>query len=53
MSLFQCAPPVNLLGTCDSVTVKEIGEENVVVFDNKVRLPVAFLKYNSNSRSSV
>ncbi|WKY06351.1 hypothetical protein Q1695_006504 [Nippostrongylus brasiliensis] len=30
-----CAPAVNLLGTCDSVHVKEIGEENVVVFDNK------------------
>ncbi|EPB69446.1 T-complex protein 1, theta subunit [Ancylostoma ceylanicum] len=30
-----CAPAVNLLGTCDSVCVKEIGDENVVVFDNK------------------
>ncbi|KHJ83174.1 TCP-1/Cpn60 chaperonin family protein, partial [Oesophagostomum dentatum] len=30
-----CAPAVNLLGTCDTVTVKEIGDENVVVFDNK------------------
>ncbi|KAJ1367654.1 T-complex protein 1 subunit theta [Parelaphostrongylus tenuis] len=30
-----CAPPVNLLGKCDSVYVKEIGDENVVVFENK------------------
>ncbi|KAK6062076.1 T-complex protein 1, theta subunit [Cooperia oncophora] len=30
-----CAPAVNLLGTCDSVHIKEIGDENVVVFDNK------------------
>ncbi|CAD6195645.1 unnamed protein product [Caenorhabditis auriculariae] len=30
-----CAPPVNLLGHCDLVAVKEIGDENVVIFDKK------------------
>uniref|UniRef100_A0A0K0DL20 T-complex protein 1 subunit theta n=1 Tax=Angiostrongylus cantonensis TaxID=6313 RepID=A0A0K0DL20_ANGCA len=30
-----CAPAVNLLGKCDAVYVKEIGDENVVVFENK------------------
>ncbi|KJH45781.1 putative T-complex protein 1, theta subunit [Dictyocaulus viviparus] len=31
-----CAPAVNLLGKCDLVYVKEIGDENVIVFENKV-----------------
>ncbi|CAJ0928665.1 unnamed protein product, partial [Mesorhabditis belari] len=30
-----CAPPVDLLGQCDEVFVKEIGDEYVTVFDKK------------------
>ncbi|VDP41557.1 unnamed protein product [Heligmosomoides polygyrus] len=49
-----CAPPVNLLGTCDSVTVKEIGDENVVVFDNKgERGNVATIIIRGSSQSRI
>ncbi|KAK6031201.1 putative T-complex protein 1, theta subunit, partial [Ostertagia ostertagi] len=49
-----CAPAVNLLGTCDSVHVKEIGDENVVVFDNKgERGNVATIIIRGSSQSRI
>ncbi|XGW27918.1 hypothetical protein V3C99_008037 [Haemonchus contortus] len=49
-----CAPPISLLGSCDSVHVKEIGDENVVVFDNKgERGNVATIIIRGSSQSRI
>uniref|UniRef100_A0A1I7X750 T-complex protein 1 subunit theta n=1 Tax=Heterorhabditis bacteriophora TaxID=37862 RepID=A0A1I7X750_HETBA len=49
-----CAPAVNLLGTCDSIYVKEIGEESVVVFDKKgERGSVATIIIRGSSQSRI
>ncbi|PAV68506.1 hypothetical protein WR25_02965 isoform B [Diploscapter pachys] len=48
-----CAPPVNLLGHCDLVEVKEIGDENVVVFDKqseKGHVATIIIRGSSQSR---
>ncbi|PIC37556.1 hypothetical protein L5515_012802 [Caenorhabditis briggsae] len=49
-----CAPAVNLLGHCDSVSVTEIGDENVVVFDkNSETGKVATIIIRGSSQSRI
>ncbi|CAI4222166.1 unnamed protein product [Auanema sp. JU1783] len=48
-----CAPAVNLLGQCDSVAVKEIGDENVCVFNRtgeKGNVATIIIRGSSQSR---